>query len=125
MRRALTALAGLLLVAGCTTSVTDGSVTPEGARGDPVAGAALYADNCASCHGADLRGTDTGPPHLDPVYEPGHHADASFRLAVQRGAQQHHWDFGPMPPIEGLSDAEVDDIIAYVRQEQRAVGIGE
>lgn len=125
MRRELTALAGLVLVAGCTTSVTDGSDAPEGAGGDPVAGRALYADNCASCHGADLRGTDMGPPHLHQVYEPGHHADASFRLAVQRGVQPHHWDFGPMPPVEGLSDAEVDDIIAYVRQEQRAAGIGE
>ena len=124
MRRELTALAGLVLVAGCTTSVTGGSEAPEDASGDPVAGAALYANNCASCHGADLRGTDMGPPHLHPVYEPGHHGDASFRLAVQRGVQPHHWDFGPMPPIDGLSDAEVDDIIAYVRQEQRAAGIG-
>ena len=131
MRRGLTALAVLLLVAGCTTSVTGGSDGTEGtdgaaqAGGDPVAGAALYADNCASCHGADLQGTDSGPPHLHPVYEPGHHGDVAFQRAVQLGAPQHHWDFGPMPPVEGLSDAEVDDIIAYVRQEQRAAGIGE
>ena len=89
----------------------------------PAAGEALYAANCARCHGADLRGTANGPPHLDVVYEPGHHGDEAFRLAIARGAQQHHWDFGAMPAIEGLAPQDVEDIIAYVRQEQRAVGI--
>ena len=103
----------------CTPSRDDDA----SAAADPRAGAELYADNCARCHGADLRGTDLGPPHLDPVYEPSHHGDAAFHLAVQRGVRQHHWDFGPMPPIEGLTEAQVDDIIAFVRQEQRAVGI--
>lgn len=118
-RFALASLA-LLLVAGCTEA---GRESPDATVGDPRAGAELYADNCARCHGADLRGTDLGPPHLDEVYEPSHHADASFRLAVERGVPQHHWDFGPMPPIEGLTAEQVDDIIAYVREEQRAVGI--
>ena len=93
------------------------------ATGDPRAGAALYADNCAACHGADLRGTAAGPPFLHEVYEPGHHADAAFLLAVQRGVPQHHWDFGAMPPVPGLSQQDVADIIAHVREEQRAVGI--
>lgn len=123
MRRAVFALLVLLVAAGCAEAATDSGAPSGDASADPVAGAALYATNCAQCHGADLRGTDMGPPHLDPVYEPGHHADDAFRLAVQRGAPQHHWDFGPMPPVEGLTPEQVDDIIAYVRQEQRAVGI--
>lgn len=96
---------------------------------DPVAtpandldGAALYAANCASCHGADLRGTSQGPSHLSIVYEPNHHGDEAFRSAIRNGAAQHHWDFGDMPPVEGLTDDEVDAIIAFVRAEQEEQG---
>ena len=121
MRHLLASLL-LLAAAGCAGSSTDGSGATTTA-GDPRAGAALYADNCAACHGADLRGTPAGPPFLHEVYEPGHHADASFLLAVQRGVPQHHWDFGAMPPVPGLDQQDVADIIAFVREEQRAVGI--
>jgi|AntRauTorcE11897_2_1112592.scaffolds.fasta_scaffold07698_4 mono/diheme cytochrome c family protein len=123
MRRSLTAFAILVAVAGCAEATTGGEDDDATGRGDPFAGATLYANNCAQCHGAELQGTDLGPPHLDRVYESGHHADISFRLAVERGAPQHHWNFGPMPPIDGLTDAEVGDIIAYVREQQRAAGI--
>ena len=113
--------AALLLLAGCATGVTDGGSAAS--TGDPRAGAGLYANNCATCHGTDLQGTDQGPPFLDDVYEPGHHGDGAFLLAVDRGVTPHHWDFGPMPPIDGLSGAEVADIVAFVREQQRAVGI--
>ena len=56
------------------------------------------------------------------MYEPNHHNDESFRGAVGRGAQQHHWDFGNMPAIAGLGDDEIDAIIAYVRAEQEERG---
>lgn len=121
MRRALTATALLVLVAGCATGVT-GDAPPE-APGDPRAGASLYADNCARCHGEDLRGTDQGPPFLDDVYEPGHHGDGAFLVAVQRGVTPHHWDFGPMPPIPDVTPSQVTDIVAFVREQQRAAGI--
>ncbi len=85
-------------------------------------GAALYSANCASCHGADLRGTDKGPSHLSIVYEPNHHPDDAFRSAIRNGAAQHHWDFGDVPPIEGLTDDEVEAIIAFVRAEQESEG---
>lgn len=108
---------------GASEPATNGPTTGTGG-GDVLAGEVLYQNNCASCHGVDLNGTDKGPPHLDIVYEPNHHADIAFQLAVERGVQPHHWDFGPMPPIEGLSPDEVEDIVAYVRAKQREVGIG-
>ncbi|WP_051062768.1 c-type cytochrome [Ilumatobacter nonamiensis] len=86
------------------------------------AGAELYQANCASCHGADLGGTDKGPSHLSIVYEPNHHGDDAFRSAIANGAQQHHWTFGDMAPIPGLSDDEVDEIIAFIRAEQERQG---
>lgn len=85
-------------------------------------GSALYAEHCASCHGTDLRGTDLGPSHRSVVYEPGHHPDDAFRSAVANGVRAHHWSFGDMPPVPGLSPAEVDAIIEHVRETQRAEG---
>jgi mono/diheme cytochrome c family protein len=102
--------------AGVTTSTAAGLSELE-ARGRE-----LYLNQCASCHGADLRGTDRGPSHLSIVYEPGHHSDESFRAAIRDGAPQHHWRFGDMPPVEGLDDAEIDAVIAYVREVQEREG---
>ena len=84
--------------------------------------AEVYAESCASCHGTDLRGTDKGPPHLSIVYEPDHHTDDSFRSAIANGAPQHHWSFGDMEPVEGLSDDDVEAVIAFVRAEQERQG---
>ena len=86
-------------------------------------GAQQFAANCASCHGENAAGGPGGPPLVHKIYEPGHHADGSIYLAVQRGVRQHHWTFGNMPPVAGLNDREVAFIIAYVRELQRANGI--
>ena len=113
-------LAVLLFVGGC------GSTTePVGVPADPVQlanGEELYQASRAECHRTDLRGTDLGPSHLSEVYEPNHHADASFLLAVRRGSPAHHWNFGDMAPIEGLSDDDVAAITAYVRSVQEEQG---
>jgi mono/diheme cytochrome c family protein len=85
--------------------------------------ATRYSQACASCHGDDLGGTDQGPPFLDAVYRSGHHADAAFLLAVRRGARSHHWNFGDMPPVEGVSDQQVQVIVEFVRSPQAEAGI--
>lgn len=54
---------------------------------------------------------------------PGHHADPAFFLAVRRGARTHHWNFGDMPPVQGLSDPQIEAIVSFVRERQRATGI--
>lgn len=77
-------------------------------------GSGFYAENCAQCHGEDLRGTDQGPSFLSPIYEPGHHGDGAFLLAVQNGVRAHHWEFGDMPPAEGLAPDDAEAIVAYV-----------
>lgn len=86
-------------------------------------GRRTFEANCASCHGPDAGGTNQGPPLVHKIYEPNHHADAAFRLAVQRGVRQHHWSFGNMPPQPQVDRAEVATIIAFVREIQRANGI--
>ncbi len=91
---------------------------PNAARGE-----VLYDERCASCHGVDLKGTEQGPPFLHRIYEPSHHGDASFQLAVRNGVRAHHWKFGDMKPVPGVSADDVAHITAYVRSQQRRVGI--
>ena len=38
------------------------------------------------------------------------------------GVRQHHWNFGDMPPVEGLDTAAIDAIVAYVREVQERDG---
>ena len=111
-----------LLFGACGTSEPVDETVPE-ADGELVAeGEVLYRAACAECHGSDLRGTDKGPSHLSVVYEPGHHGDAAFALAVINGVRQHHWRFGDMAPVPGLEDADIERIVAYVRENQRIYG---
>lgn len=89
-----------------------------------AAGEILFNDNCATCHGTNAAGLEgAGPPLVHIIYEPNHHSDAAFHLAVQRGVRAHHWPFGDMPPVEGVGGEDVDKIVAYVRTLQRANGI--
>lgn len=93
-------------------------------EGDALTGEAIYRDNCASCHGENAGGRDgIAPPLVHKIYEPGHHADGAFLLATTRGVRAHHWPFGDMPPVDGVSQAEVEKIVVYVRALQRANGI--
>ena len=79
---------------------------------------------CASCHGTNAQGRqDIAPPLVHKIYEPSHHGDASFLRAAQNGVRAHHWRFGDMPPVSGVTRAEVMDIVAYIRALQRVNGI--
>lgn len=82
----------------------------------------VYQARCASCHGADLRGTDKGPSQLSIVYEPGHHGDDAYRSAVRNGAPQHHWGFGDMPAVDSITDEQIEAVISYIRGEQQRLG---
>ena len=87
-------------------------------------GQTAFNDNCAVCHGANAAGQEgIAPPLIHKIYEPSHHGDQSFVLAVQQGVRQHHWPFGNMPPVVGVSDRDIENIINYVRTVQRANGI--
>ena len=92
------------------------------AKPDAAAGAALYAANCASCHGA--RGDGDGPASaaLDP--KPARHSDGTTMNAL---SNEHLYKViqqgGPavgksayMAPWAGvLSEAQTWDVIAFLR----------
>ncbi len=87
------------------------------------AGSLLFSENCADCHGENASGTENGPPLIHKYYEPNHHGDGAFYLAVRQGVRAHHWQFGNMPPVEGLEEEDIGHIVAFVREVQRANGI--
>ncbi|MDA1098578.1 MAG: cytochrome c [Proteobacteria bacterium] len=86
-------------------------------------GKTAFAKNCAQCHGDNAAGGQGGPPLIHKIYNPGHHADGAFWLAMQRGVSQHHWRFGNMPPQPQVGEDVAKAIIAYVRELQAANGI--
>jgi mono/diheme cytochrome c family protein len=86
-------------------------------------GEQLFERNCAGCHGPSARGTANGPPLAHRIYEPSHHSDQAFHLAVRNGVAAHHWRFGNMPAQPQVTEAEVREIVAYVRWVQREAGV--
>ena len=130
----LPVLACILLV-GCGDANGDEYATADASDSERAAivvpelsdiahqGAELFTANCAECHGPTAGGSSQGPPLVDKIYEPGHHADFSFHVAVSQGSPQHHWRFGDMEPVPGLSPEEVDRIVCYVRELQYANGV--
>jgi len=108
-----------------TAAATSAEPATSGAPGTSEAspGAQVYAKNCARCHGPNATGSANGPPLVNKIYEPSHHGNDAFYRAVRSGVKSHHWSFGDMPPLPGVSDQQIGLIIAYVRKLQVANGI--
>ncbi|MCA0920660.1 c-type cytochrome [Pseudooceanicola nanhaiensis] len=97
---------------------------PDSLSAEAALGQRAFEATCAACHGVNATGKmGFGPPLVHKIYEPSHHADIAFQMAVQNGVRAHHWRFGDMPPQEGLTPADVANVVAYVRALQRANGI--
>ena len=94
-------------------------LSPEAKRGEVA-----FGNYCIDCHGANAAGTDKGPPLVHRIYSPSHHSDVSFVRAVTLGTPRHHWLFGKMPPQPQVERHEIDLIIIYIRELQKANGIG-
>lgn len=126
MRRAAPGLAfaAALLLADCGERAPPVRLDPGPVPAEHLAGQRTFDAACARCHGALAAGSDIGPPLVHIYYEPNHHADIAFQRAVEFGVQPHHWRYGPMPPVEGLTAEDVARITAYVRWLQRQAGIG-
>ena len=99
-------------------------VVPEVLSERAQMGKTAYEAKCAACHGINAVGqAGVAPPLIHKIYEPSHHGDEAFQRAVAMGVQGHHWPFGDMPAVEGLTRADVAVIVAYIRDVQTANGI--
>jgi mono/diheme cytochrome c family protein len=119
-------LAWLLLpaIAGCSGGdVETGHLAALAVPAEHARGETLYAQHCEACHGPQATGSETAPPLVHAVYRTRHHGDEAFQIAVAQGVRAHHFRFGDMPAVPGLSREQVAEITAYVRWLQRASGI--
>ena len=121
----------LLMMMGCgEDSASQGETaksngTEQGSSSTTRTGEELFKTNCSACHGVDANGTNQGPPLVDRTYHPNHHPDFSIRNAINKGVKQHHWFFGDMPPVAGVSEDDAEKIICHIRDTQRANGLFE
>ena len=145
MKRGAISLAVIALVAGAWYLIQRGETTKGAsseninvAHGDAIVAVAVPASLgdqeqtgkrafdavCAACHGVHAQGKQgVGPPLVHKIYEPNHHGDMAFVLAAQNGVRAHHWKFGNMPAVKGITQGDVLNIVAYVRALQRENGI--
>ncbi len=109
-------------VAACSEATTPVNLPTE-VPTELQAGEGSFKSFCARCHGERALGTNQGPPLVHKVYEPNHHGDAAFYRAAAQGVRAHHWQFGDMPKVDGVTEHDVTEIIRYVRWLQRQAGI--
>ncbi|WP_289040825.1 cytochrome c [uncultured Aliiroseovarius sp.] len=97
---------------------------PDELSQQAMLGKTIFEAKCSECHGKNAAGRNgVAPPLVHKIYEPSHHSDMAFVLAAQNGVRAHHWKFGNMPRIEGLTQGDVKMVATYVRELQRANGI--
>ncbi|NDR57858.1 c-type cytochrome [Aliiruegeria sabulilitoris] len=132
--RAVAVLAGAV-VAGAAAWILWGAKAESFGQPEKVdieAGGALYQENCAACHGADLEGQTEdwrspgedgllpAPPH-DETGHTWHHGDMLLfnytRLGGKATLARQGLEFqSGMPGFgDSLSDQEIWDIIAYIK----------
>ena len=122
-------LAAILAVAGVLVYT---SFERQQHEAETSVGAAIYAENCASCHGADLKGeadwqtpnpdgTLPAPPH-DEDGHTWHHSDRLLVNYIKLGGARALAQDGVvgfksgMPAFEGiLSDAEIDAVLDFIK----------
>ncbi|SEK65490.1 Cytochrome c [Roseovarius nanhaiticus] len=97
---------------------------PAKLTADAQIGKRAYEAKCAECHVTNAAGQNgIAPPLVHKIYEPSHHSDMAFVMAAKNGVRAHHWQFGNMAPVGGVTDAEVKLITRYVRELQRENGV--
>ena len=103
---------------------TESILVPDQISEMALLGKNIFELKCQSCHGINAAGRhEIGPPLVHKIYEPSHHSDQSFYRAVAWGVKSHHWTFGNMAAVEGLTKGDVKAIISYVRELQKENGI--
>ncbi|HVR32766.1 MAG TPA: cytochrome c [Acidimicrobiia bacterium] len=133
--RSLIPFVVVVLVSGCSRTSAPVSTVLDLAGGAPppppidwelaAAGESLYLQQCAACHGADLRGApDWKTPNDDGSYPPPphdssghswHHSDATLTDLILNGSG---FEQSRMPEFAGrLSGDDVRAILQYLKSE--------
>jgi mono/diheme cytochrome c family protein len=108
----------MLTLAAALVALAAFAAPPAGraaVAGDAAAGKKVFSDNCTACHSATTNQTIAGPG-LKGLFKNGKMpasgkpvTDANVRNQILNGGNG-------MPPFKGqLSDADIDNLIAYLK----------
>ena len=87
-------------------------------------GKQAFEASCISCHGENAASIGcVAPPLVHAIYERRLHGDESFQQAAAVGVRAHHWKFGNIPAVEGVTRGNIKMVTAYIRELQHANGI--
>jgi mono/diheme cytochrome c family protein len=120
-------LAGAAVVIAAASGLTWLTLTERNRHAELELGARLYAQRCASCHGAKLQGQPNwqtrlangrmpAPPH-DASGHTWHHSDAELFTITKDGLAAIVPGYqNDMPAFAGvLTDAEINAVLAFVK----------
>ena len=124
----LAAIAAVAQQKGDEAPVEGVTFLGEPVTADEIAvGRELYAETCASCHGAELEGQDEwkrrldsgrmpAPPH-DETGHTWHHSDQSLFTITKSGLEAVVPGYeSDMPAFEGImDDAEIRAVLVYIK----------
>jgi mono/diheme cytochrome c family protein len=99
-------VAASVLTVSCATPETTRQTSAASTASAKSPGQAVYERSCARCHGLSLQGKGNTPPIDQPKL--ASLGDQRLRLTIASGK-------GKMPAFGGLSTAQVDSLIDYLR----------
>jgi len=99
---------GAALLVGCACCVSASAAGAQQKKGAPR-GSALFAENCATCHGSDGRGGERAP-NIATRPDIANLSDARLQSIVANGVRA-----GGMPAFSFLGRQHVDALVAYLR----------
>jgi len=103
---------GLLLAAVMLSAILSAETTGSA----PGGGKKIFVANCATCHGADGKGTSTGRA----MGVKDLHAPEAVKMTNAQMKQLISNGKGNMPPWKGqLSEAQINEVAAFVRSLQK------
>src|SRR5207344_206604 len=104
------------LVAYLRTSAPAMALPVAPPRGEAARGAALFAQQCAGCHGIDGKGL-IAPALANPVFQQAA-TDAFISQTIRAGRENT-----PMPAFgrAGCSESRVGELLADIREWQRPI----
>ncbi len=91
----------------CGAIVCSGMILTPASAAAAKDGEAVYAAHCKNCHGADGSGNPAVAKMLSVTMKPLGSTGADIKTAVKSGT-------GKMKPVTGLSDADLDGLVAFV-----------
>lgn len=101
----------------------DGHSAGDSAVMQMAQGRSAFERECAACHGPLAAGTESGPNLISVRYGRSEMADDLIYHAVLNGVPRRSAEHPGMPALPHLNQRELDSILSFLREVQRAGGI--